>query len=298
MIKGTPRKARSLNALLCFGDDKLLFEKEIITGLTAGGILGDTYNFYKEEVDIYEHEYLMEGDAESGPTIQTISFPKNELIEYAIHIEAQNALNFLQNNYNKSDNYSAHQWIFARILKCYLSAFDVSIADYPYRDLFIEYFTEIVKKSLFLYKGIFGKQFNLKEVRSKLITDLRTNETGYRLQPILYGLKIKPFIDGLIAGDFVDSKDEDALKLFFHGDLPNKKIVWKRELRYFVYFIKKLTGEKDKSTLYLMSCPTQRWKHLDEFFSHPDLTGKFYENFYVLGKKRKKEIDLIFDTLK
>jgi hypothetical protein len=140
MIKGISISKNSLKVLLLFGDDPFLFEKEIITGFSDGIILGDTYNFSKEEVNVYVSESV--GEDENITTIETTKYPKNNLIEYAIDVETYRSLDNLLENYYKVEDYSKHQWIFARILKCYLNAFKINIVVFPYRDYFIRLYID------------------------------------------------------------------------------------------------------------------------------------------------------------
>lgn len=296
MIKGTHRGIRSLKTLLYFGGDQNLFEKEIIHGIDDGIILGNTYNFSKEEVDVYVQERIDEDVTET--TIQTVKYPKDQLIEYSLDIETYHCIDFLRKNFYEEDNYGKHQWLFARILKCYLSAFNINQVECPYRDVFIEYFSEIVKVSLSLYDGLFDFHANLKKTKDKLKAPPASNITGFKLKPYLLAtIETNGFIDYFITEKFIDVKDRDLFKTFLQGKIPAELIEWKRELKYFVYFINKLIEKHGVTPTYLITPPGQQWKNLRDIFSHPDLTGKFYERFNKLGKKPKKCVDVAFEIL-
>lgn len=298
MISGISKTDKSLKTLLYFGDDPLLFEKEIITEFDDGIISGKTYNFSKQEVQVKVEEHIDEDVTDTR--IETISYSKNDLIEYAIDIATYRAIEFLQKNYYQVDDYGKHQWIFARIQKCYLSAFEVTNDDYPYRDHFIKSFTEIVRKSHLLYSKIFVNQFNLTDVEKKLNSFPKPNMTGFKLKLDIYYTKTKPFTERLIDHGFIDSKDCEKFKQFLQGEIPAGIIDWKKTLGYLVYFINKLIEENDKGPVYVLSIPGQQWKYLKRIFSYKlkDLPENFPENYSKLGKKQQKEIDFIFESLK
>ena len=296
MIKGTQKGTNSIKTLLYFGDDQGLFEKELIKGFTDGIILGNTYNFSKEKVDVYVQEQVEKNVTETR--IETIEYPKNDLIVYAIDVETMYSLNFLQKNFYAENDYGKHQWLYARILKCYLSAFDVSHVKCTYRDVFIEYFSQIVKMSLSLYDGLFDSQANLKKAKDKLKAPPASNITGFKLKAYLLAtIETNGFIDYFITEKFIDVKDRDFFKTFLQGKIPAELIEWKREMKYFVYFINKLIEKHDDTPTYLFLPPGQQWKNLGDIFSHPNLTGKFYERFNKLGKKKKKYVDVAFEIL-
>ena len=307
VIKGTTViTLDKLKALLLFGDNPSLFEKEIIRGFHDDYIDGDTYNFYREEVEVLTQESI--GDGEYNTLKAITAYPKNELIEYAIDVETYRSIAFLESNYNKNYDYSHHQWLFARILKCYLSSFNVGIIDYPYRDYYIEYFSEIVKKSLLLYRGIFDNQLNIREVNIRLKSQLQNNKTGYKLKQFIYKTKIRRFTECLVSKGYINSKDCDRFKQFLLGEYPqveeypHEKIEWLKELRYLVYFITKLNEKiekKDKMGKYLLSPPGHKWKNLSAIFQHnqSSLPEKFYETYSKLGRKGQTEVNSIIDLL-
>lgn len=297
MIKGTLFPDR-LNVLLLFGDNTNLFEEKLITGFIDNDIIQvDENSYLKEKIAVYTKPYGGEdkNDIEPG----CLYYLKNEFIEFAIEVETGRSLSHLRKNYYEIEDYSRHQWIFARILKCYLSAFSVNKIDYPYTSVFIECFSDIAKESILLYEGVFGNQFNLKDVKVKLSSDLLINRTGYKLKSLIYNTKINLFINQLISNNFIDSKDREKFKRFLQGEIIAEKIDWKRELRYLVYFIKKLNEKKFKNPTYLLSPPGQKWKCLYSIFSylHSDLPDKFDITYSKLGKKYQKEIDSLFDSL-
>lgn len=304
MITGEKVKNR-LNVLLLFGDDMPRFEKELILGFHDTYFNGKTYDFYNESIEVTYEEPLVDG--EHNTVVSREKYPKNKLIEYAIEVETYRALNYLVEDYYKIQDYSQHQWTFARIIKCYISDSAININDYPYKNVFIEYLTLIVKESIRLYEGIFWKQFNLAIVMKKL-SDTNSNATGYKLKPRIYAAKVKLFTDRLINEGYIDPKDGDKLKQFLQGEFPKERIEWIPKLHLFVYFIKKLTEKKkdiptnDKKVdpgIYLISVPKQKWKNLYSIFNHNHsiLPEKVDENFNKLGRKLQKKIDSIFEIL-
>jgi hypothetical protein len=294
MIKG-PTFVKSLDVLLLFGEDPVRFEQDLIHGFYDEFVFGDSYNFYTEEVKVLVREY--QDDETYTDKIEITSYPKIDLIKYAIDVETYRALGILQGNYYKIQNYCKHKWIFARITNCFLTACKISIVDYPYRDYFLNCFAEIVQESISLYGGIFSDLPNLRDVKNKLQSLPKGNITGYKLKTPFCHTKINPFTNRLITKGYIDLDDRDKFKQFLFGEIPVEKIEWKKEPRHLVYFIKKLNEKRNKNPQYLESPPGQKWKYLYLIFSHSqsNLPEKFYEKFSKLGKKYQKHIDLLFE---
>ena len=222
MIKGSQFPDR-LDTLLLFEDNRTLFEKELITGFRDNYIKEIVeYEHDQREIKVYLYPYGDDIDREPGCSF----YQKDDLIEIAIEEETRRALIHLQKNYKERNDYSWHQWIFARILKCYLAALKVSENDYPYKNLFIECFADVVKKSISLYEGIFGTQFNnLKVVKVELQSIQTQNTTGFQLKPEIYK-NINHFTNGLIVSGFIDEADSEKFKKFLKGKKPTEKIDW------------------------------------------------------------------------
>lgn len=298
MIKGKLFPDR-LGVLLLFGDDINRFEKKLIIGFRDNEIKQVVeYNSLQTEITVNLYPDGSEDDNNEEPVNTT--YLKNELIEIAIETETNRALQHLQINYFEVNDYSWHQWIFARILKCYLSAQKVSEDDYPYKNFFLECFTDIVRKNIFLYEGIFGNQFNLKDVNKILSNIPPENKTGYQLKPVILFNNASRFIDGLVSYGFIDSKDVKNFKTFLNGKKPAEKIDWKKDLRFFVFLIIKLVGrDSHKNPIYLTVRPSKHWVQLYSMFSFEkeELPEKFNVRFNKLGKKPQQKITNLLEIL-
>lgn len=288
MIRGKPYSGR-LNVLLLFGDDMNRFEKELIIGYRDNEI-GKIVEYEIRKTELIICVDPNGSDEERG----FLNYPINEFIEFAIEAETGRALIHLKKDYEERNDYSWHQWIFARILKCYLLALNISETDCPYKNIFIEYFTEIVEKSISLYEAIFGPHFyNLKTVKEKLKLAPKKIESGFKVKSEFF-LNISKFTDGLITDGFIEQKDSKYFKEFLKGSIPSAKIDWKKELRFLTYLINQLISEEfSGKPKYLLSPPKQQWKNLDKIFTfkHSSLPPKFNNKFNKLGEKSQKKIN-------
>ncbi len=291
MLKGKVRD--DLKDLWLFGDDPKKFEEKMLNGFSGFHNYGATYNasIKKFKIEIY--------DTEGNELLEEIALSENDAIEIQIEKLTFHALSKLENDYYSDENYGRHQWIFGRTIKCFLKVLDYSEIDYPYKNSYLKNFAEFTLKCIELYEDIFPAHPRITEIMDKINSLSKISITGYKLKkPYIYQ-SLFSFTSEIIKNGFIRSEDNISLYKFLHGEIPEKKIIWKKELRHFVYFINKLTGEIDGESQYLESPPSQKWKHLYSIFldsEGKELGKKFYERYNRLGDKQQLKIDNIFNV--
>lgn len=123
-----------------------------------------------------------------------------------------------------------------------------------------------------------------------------SNITGFKLKAQFSNKHMGDFYQQLITNGFILTLiDIKLFNSFFRGEIPERKINWRKDLHELKYFIDCICNDE-----ILEKKPGQQWKYIDKIFTHDrkKLPENWQRNHNKLKDNKKKDIiNLITDML-